>query len=82
MITNLLPDPAVPHLIPSVPKNFSEEKIVDGADVDKRHCLKESGQWLENVDQTHVILASFFYKKAFFLLKSERVKFPLKVLSL
>ena len=78
----MLPDPAVPHLILSIPEKFSEEKIVDGADVDKRRCLKESGQWLENVDQTYVKLASFFYKKAFFLLKSERVKFPLKVLSL
>ena len=33
---------------------FSEEKIVNGAEVNQRRCLKKSGQWLENVDQTHL----------------------------
>ena len=38
--------------------NFSEEKTVDVADVNERHCSKESGQGLENVDLTHLVLAS------------------------
>ena len=37
---------------------FSEEKIVDFAKGYQRHCLEESGQWLENADQTHLVLAS------------------------
>ena len=28
------------------------------AEVNPRRCLEESEQWLENVDQTHLILAS------------------------
>ena len=39
-----LPDPVAPGLIPSAPKNFSEEKIVDGAEVAKVN------QWLEYGD--------------------------------
>ena len=42
--------------IPSVP--FTEENIVDVAEVNQRCCLEESGQWLENVECTHLILAS------------------------
>ena len=38
-------------------KIFSE-KIVDVAVVNQRRRLEESGQWLENVDQTHLDLAS------------------------
>ena len=49
--------------IPSVPKKFSEEKIVDVAEVNQWRCLEESGLWLENVDQTHLVLASVYYKK-------------------
>ena len=41
-----------------VPKKISEEKIVDVAEVNQRRWLEESGQWLENVDQTHLVLAS------------------------
>ena len=41
-----------------VPKKISEEKIVDVAEVNQRRWLEESGQWLENVDQTHIVLAS------------------------
>ena len=48
----LLLDPAAPALILSVPKTFSEEKIVNVADVNQLRCLEESGLWLENVDQT------------------------------
>ena len=39
------------------PKNFIG-KIVDVADVNLWRCLEKSGQWLENVDQTHLVLAS------------------------
>ena len=33
-------------------------KNVSVAEVNQQHCLEESGQWLENVDQTHQVLAS------------------------
>ena len=44
-------------------------------DVNQRHCLEERGQWLENVDSTHLVLASgkpvlqkmFHRTKSFFL---------------
>ena len=39
------------------PKKFIG-KIVDVADVNQRRCLEESGQWLENVDHTHLVLVS------------------------
>ena len=50
-------DIAAPGLIPSIPKMFSE-KIVDAADVNQWRCLELSGQWLENVDRSHLVLAS------------------------
>ena len=37
---------------------FPEETIVDVSEVNQRRCLEESVQWLENVDRTHLILAS------------------------
>ena len=45
-------------LDPAVAQKISEEKIVDVAQANKRPCLEESGQWLENVNQTPLILAS------------------------
>ena len=36
---------------------MSEEKIIDVAEVDQQRCLEESGQRLENVDQSHLALA-------------------------
>ena len=48
----LLPEPAAPSLIPSIPKKISEEKIIDVAEVNPQPWLEESGQWLENVDLT------------------------------
>ena len=42
---------------PCIPNKFSEEKIVNVAEVNQLHCLEESGQRLENVDQTHLVLA-------------------------
>ena len=43
-LAHLLPDPTAPGLIPSVPKKNSEEVLP------MLLRLKESGQWLENVD--------------------------------
>ena len=34
------------------------DKIVDVAEVNQRHRLDESGQWLESVYRTHLVLAS------------------------
>ena len=53
-----LTDPAALGSIPSIPKLFSEEKIVDIAEVNQLGCFVESGQLLENVDQRHLVLAS------------------------
>ena len=38
-------------------KNF-RGKIIDVAEDNQRPWLEESGQWLENVDRTHLDLAS------------------------
>ena len=43
---------------PSIPEIFSEEKNVDVAEVNQQRCLGENRQWLENVDRTHLVLAS------------------------
>ena len=43
--------------IPAFPK-FIRRKIINVAEVNQRRCLEESGQWLENVDPTHLVLAS------------------------
>ena len=37
---------------------FFEEKFVDVAEVNEWRCFEESEQWLENVDRTHLVLAS------------------------
>ena len=50
--------PAAPGLIPGVPEIISVETIVDVAEVKQWCWLKASGQWLVNVDQTHLELAS------------------------
>ena len=50
--------PAAPCSIPSVADFFSEEKMVDVVEVNEQCWLEESEQWLENVDQTHRVLAS------------------------
>ena len=51
-------DPAALGLIPSIPQKIAEEKIVNVAEVNQWRWLEESGQWLENFDQTHKVLAS------------------------
>ena len=38
--------------------NPSVLTIMDVAEVNQQHWLVESGQWLENVDRTHLVLAS------------------------
>ena len=45
---------------PSCPGFDSQlsRKIVDVAKVNQWRCFEESDQWLENVDQTHLVLAS------------------------
>ena len=51
----LLPDPAAPGSFPS--KKISEEKIIDVAEVNQWRWVEESEQWVENVDQTHQVVA-------------------------
>ena len=36
-----------------------QSTIVDVAEVHQLPCFEESGQWLDNVDETHLALASF-----------------------
>ena len=43
---------------PRNPIILAEEKIVDVAEVNQWRCLEESREWIENVDQTHLVLAS------------------------
>ena len=49
-------DPAAQGLIPGVLKIFSSEKTVDIAKVNQQRSLEESGQWLENVYPSHLVL--------------------------
>ena len=50
---------AAPDSIPSIPVIFSEEKIVNIVEVNQQCCLEESGQWLENVYRTRLVLAKW-----------------------
>ena len=50
MLTILASGPSCPGLIPSVP-------IIKVAEVKSTARLEESGQWLANVDRTHLKLA-------------------------
>ena len=45
---------------PSCPGFTSQrsQKIIDVTEVNQLGCLEESGQWLENADFTHLVLAS------------------------
>ena len=43
--------------IPAFPKKFIG-KIIDVAEANLWRWLEDSGQWLENVDRTHLVLAS------------------------
>ena len=42
----------------AVPIFFQMKEILHVAEVNKPQCLEDSGQWLENVDRTHPVLAS------------------------
>ena len=53
MVGTLASGPGCPGL-----NSQCSQKIVDGADVSRRRCLEESGQWLENVDRSLLVLAS------------------------
>ena len=55
--SRLAPHPPATGLIPSIPKKI-RRKIINIAEVNQHHWLEESGQWLENVDRTHLVLAS------------------------
>ena len=46
----MLPEPAAPDSIPNIPKIYSAEKIADVDEVNQRHGLEESEQWLEYVN--------------------------------
>ena len=48
----LLHNPATPGSIPSAPKTFPEKNIVYVTNANQLSCLEQSGQWLENIDQT------------------------------
>ena len=54
-IAYLLLNSAVLGSIFSIPEFFQRNKLVHVAEVNQRHCLEESGQWLENVDRTHQV---------------------------
>ena len=58
MVKELLPLSATLGSIPSITKKIQEEKIVDVAEVYQGRCVEKSGQYLENVDQTRLVLAS------------------------
>ena len=53
----MLPHPAAPGSIPGIPQKISEEKIVDDPEVNLMGWFEESGQCLENADQTYLVLA-------------------------
>ena len=57
-LASLLADQTTPGLIPSIPVKNLNEKIVEVAEVNQQRWLEESGQWLENVDRTRLVLAS------------------------
>ena len=51
---HLLLHPAAPGSIPSITYFFPEERIVDVPN--QLCCFEESGQWLDYVDGTHLVL--------------------------
>ena len=58
MVSILASGPRCPEFNSKRSQKFSEENIVDVAVLYQRHFLEDSGRWLENVDQTHLVLAS------------------------
>ena len=58
MSAYLLPYPSAPGSIPIVGEISFKRKVIDVAELNQPLWLEESGQWLENVDRTHPMLAS------------------------
>ena len=58
MVYLLASGPSRPGSVPNISKKDSEEWIIDASETNQWHCLEESGQWLENVDRIHLVLAS------------------------
>ena len=57
MVCLLASGPRCPGFDSQCSQFFSEEKIIIVAEVDQQRWLEESGPWLENVDQSHLVLA-------------------------
>ena len=58
MVSILASGPNCPRFDSQCSKKISEEIIIDVAEVNQWLSLEESGQSLENVDRTHLVLAS------------------------
>ena len=59
MVSTIASKPSCPKFDSQCFEVFSEEKsLMLPAEVDQRHSLGESEQWLESVDKTHLVLAS------------------------
>ena len=58
MVSILASGPSCTEFDSKSSQKNSVEKIVHAADLKQQHCLEKSGQCLENVDQTHLVLAS------------------------
>ena len=57
MVSMLTSGPNCPGFDHQLSPKISEEKLGNVAEVNQPHCIEESEQWLENVDQTHLELA-------------------------
>ena len=57
MVGILASGPSCPGFDSKHSQKKLREKIVDVAEVYQLCCLEESGQWLQNVDQSHLVLA-------------------------
>ena len=55
MVSRLASGPSYPWLDSQHPQENSKGKNANFAEVKQWLCLEESGQWLQNVDQTHQV---------------------------
>ena len=74
--------PSCPRFDSQCSQKFSEENIGDVAEVNQWRCLEESGQWPENADQTHQVLASKHYKNIADFFSISKKRFQLFLLTL
>ena len=58
MVSILASRPSCPRFDSQCSNFFLQEKNAKVAEINNRRCLDESGQWLENVDRTNLVLAS------------------------